>query len=79
MLEDESELHDFQLGPALEALRKHREMSLNVLYAKTGLTRQRLRGYELGRESPRLRTLLRICKALEYPMWKLVRKVEEAE
>lgn len=65
-LEDDRALEEFrrQLGAHLQYLRKQKRITQEELAARTGLDRVSIGYIEQGNRTPKLRTLLRIAKAL---------------
>jgi transcriptional regulator with XRE-family HTH domain len=65
------------LGALLRALRMYRQKTIRQVAIETGISPPHISGYELGRRSaPTLVTLHKLCIALDYPMWKVIRKTD---
>ena len=66
------------LGRRLRELRKQRELTLEGLASRVGVSRSLISAIELGRSSPSLTTLRKIAGALDAPMAALFTTAEEA-
>lgn len=57
----------------LKRLRADRGWSQAVLSKQSGLTKEYIARLELGQHDPSLSTLEKLAKALQVPLWKLVK------
>lgn len=64
------------LGALLRFLRKYRQKTIKEVAKETGIYTTHISEYELGRKLPGLKILSRICKVLDYPVWKIIKKTE---
>lgn len=64
-------------GVALREYRLQKRVSQEALAHDAGLDRTYISMLELGRRSPKLDTMLAICKALQIPLSLIVTRVEE--
>jgi transcriptional regulator with XRE-family HTH domain len=64
-------------GEALRAARKQRGLSQEKLALEAGVERNYISLIELGRNSPSIRMLFKLCRVLEVPPSALLARVEE--
>jgi transcriptional regulator with XRE-family HTH domain len=64
----------FEVVRLLRKERIRREISLNRLAEKAGLSRSMVSYVERGMRNPTLDTLLRIAEALDLDLWKLIKR-----
>jgi transcriptional regulator with XRE-family HTH domain len=67
-----------QVARLLKEAREKRELSLNVLAQKSGLSRQTISYIEQEAQSPTLDTLLRITSALEVDLAEIISRASKA-
>lgn len=67
---------DKVFGAALKGLRAERNLSQEELSFRVGLHRTYISQLERGLKSPSLRTLQKICLALNIPLTKMVQTIE---
>ena len=63
-------------GGAVRRLRTDRGFSQEGFAAEVDLHRTYIGGIERGERNPTLTTIARIAKALDVPIWKLLREME---
>jgi transcriptional regulator with XRE-family HTH domain len=68
----------FEVVRLLRKERIRREISLNRLAEKAGLSRSMVSYVERGMRNPTLDTLLRIAEALDLDLWKLIKWASDA-
>lgn len=64
-------------GETLRAARKQRGLSQEALALEAGVERNYVSLIELGRNSPSMRILFKLCRVLEVPPSALLARVEE--
>lgn len=70
---------DRALGEALRAARKERGLSQEALALEAGVERNYISLIELGKNSPSVRILFKLCRALSLRPSSFLEKVEERE
>ena len=66
-----------EVARLLREERTRRELSLNELAKRAGLSQQMVSYVEREMRAPTLDTLLRLADALEIDLWKLIRKASK--
>lgn len=66
-----------EVARLLREERTRRELSLNELARRAGLSQQMVSYVEREMRAPTLDTLLRLADALEIELWKLIRKASK--
>lgn len=71
------QLNPLVVGRVVARFRMEKGMTQEVLSGLADLARGHLAMIERGERKPTLETLYRISRALEVPMWVIVREIEE--
>lgn len=67
------------IAAVLKALRLYAGLSLSQFGELIGMSKQRVSALERGDFQPTLPTLQRISEAMDYPVWKIIRKAERQQ
>ena len=60
----------------MHTIRVEKALSKNELSQRSGISRATIKRIEEGQRSPSLYILLMLCKAMEVPLWSLIKEVE---
>ena len=71
------EFNKFSAGNVIKNLRADRGISQEILSGLAGIGRSHLAMIESGKKQPNFETIWKIANALEMPVYKLVKLIEE--